>query len=119
MVIGSKDEKGVAIPDRKKINMTEDSYDELKAAGVDIKRRPDVHDKFVLVYGKVGSTYGYRLYAGSQNWSDPGLRDNDELFVQLAPEVGSVHPVYDAYYAHFNDAYDRGVDCGSRRFPCR
>jgi len=29
----------------------------------------------------------------------------DEMFVKLAPESGTTHPVYDAYLAHFTDAW--------------
>ena len=29
--------------------------------------------------------------------------------VKLAPETGDSHPIYDAYFTHFNDAYNTGA----------
>ena len=78
-----------------------------------------VHDKFFLIYGKYGTTYNYRVYTGSQNWSQDALSENEELFVKMAPESGTVHPIYDAYYTHFNDAYNNGVTCTKANWPCR
>jgi hypothetical protein len=79
----------------------------LRAAGIPVHRGP-IHDKAFLVYGKFGTSYAYRVYTGSHNLSVSANRSFDEIFVKLAPERGAVHPVYDAYYAHFNDAYNRG-----------
>lgn len=101
------------------IDMSQSVYNELLDAGVAIHRRDKVHDKFFLVYGKYGSSYAYRVYSGSQNWSQDALSENEELFVKMAPESGSVHPMYDAYYTHFNDAYNGGVACTRSNYPCR
>lgn len=35
--------------------------------------------------------------------------DTSRILVQLAPETGSAHPIYDAYVTHFNDAYSTGA----------
>ena len=43
---------------------------------------------------------------------------NDELFVKLGAEAGTTHPIFDAYYDHFNDAFDRGVQCTKSNWPC-
>ena len=101
------------------IEMSQSVYNELLAAGVAIHRRDKVHDKFFLVYGKYGSSYAYRVYTGSQNWSQDALSENEEIFVKMAPETGSVHPMYDAFYTHFNDAYNGGVACTRSNYPCR
>ena len=33
----------------------------------------------------------------------------DEIFVKLAAETAAAHPIYDAYFTHFNDAYNKGT----------
>jgi phosphatidylserine/phosphatidylglycerophosphate/cardiolipin synthase-like enzyme len=101
------------------ISMDQTVYNELLRAGVAIRRKDKVHDKFFLVYGKYGTTYQYRVYTGSQNWSQDALNENEEIFVKMAPETGTVHPLYDAYYTHFNDAYNSGVTCTTSNYPCR
>jgi phosphatidylserine/phosphatidylglycerophosphate/cardiolipin synthase-like enzyme len=101
------------------ISMDQATYNELLRAGVAIRRKDKVHDKFFLAYGKNGTTYQYRVYTGSQNWSQDALNENEEIFVKMAPETGTVHPLYDAYYAHFNDAYNSGVTCTVSNYPCR
>lgn len=101
------------------IDMSQSVYNELLDAGVAIHRKDKVHDKFFLIYGKYGTTYNYRVYTGSQNWSQDALSENEELFVKMAPESGTVHPIYDAYYTHFNDAYNNGVTCTKANWPCR
>jgi phosphatidylserine/phosphatidylglycerophosphate/cardiolipin synthase-like enzyme len=101
------------------ISMPQSVYNELLDAGVAIRRKDKVHDKFFLVYGKYGTSYAYRVYSGSQNWSQDALNENEELFVKMAPETGTVHPLYDGFYAHFNDAYNSGVTCTKANFPCR
>lgn len=111
MVVGGDSVDGIA--------MSRSVYDDLLAAGVAIRRMDKVHDKFFLAYGRFDGVYRYRLYTGSQNWSQDALSENDELFVKLAPETGSTHPLYDAYYDHFNDAYNYGVSCTTSNYPCR
>lgn len=80
----------------------------LRAAGIPM-RTAQIHDKSFIVYGKYGASYAYRVYGGSHNLSGSANRRYDEIFVKLAPEAGASHPVYDAYYAHFNDAYASGT----------
>ncbi|MEH1164007.1 phospholipase D-like domain-containing protein [Micromonospora sp. CPCC 205539] len=111
MVVGTNADGGIA--------MSQSVYNELLDAGVSIRRKDKVHDKFFAAYGKYGSAYQYRVYTGSQNWTQDALNENDELFVKMAPESGTTHPLYDAYYAHFNDAYNYGVSCSKSSYPCR
>jgi phosphatidylserine/phosphatidylglycerophosphate/cardiolipin synthase-like enzyme len=111
MVVGTDETGG--------ISMSQSVYNELLDAGVAIRRRDKVHDKFFAVYGKYGTSYAWRVYTGSQNWSQDALNENEEIFVKLAPETGTVHPIYDAFYTHFNDAYNGGVTCSRSNYPCR
>jgi phosphatidylserine/phosphatidylglycerophosphate/cardiolipin synthase-like enzyme len=111
MVVGGDSTDGIAMP--------QSVYNELLDAGVAIRRKDKVHDKFFLVYGKYGTTYNYRVYTGSQNWSQDALNENEEIFVKMAPESGTTHPLYDGFYGHFNDAYNSGVTCTKANFPCR
>ena len=84
-----------------------DALAALKAASIPVHHMP-IHDKAFLVYGNFGGTYEYRAYSGSHNLSGSSAHKFDEIFVKLAPETGTVHPVYDAYFTHFNDAYNTG-----------
>jgi phosphatidylserine/phosphatidylglycerophosphate/cardiolipin synthase-like enzyme len=111
MVVGGDSTSGISMP--------QSVYNELLDAGVAIRRKDKVHDKFFLVYGKYGTSYAYRVYSGSQNWSQDALNENEELFVKMAPETGTVHPLYDGFYGHFNDAYNSGVTCTKANYPCR
>ena len=101
------------------ISMDQTVYNTLLDAGVAIRRKDKVHDKFFLMYGKYGTSYAYRVYSGSQNWTQDALNENEEIFVKMAPETGTVHPLYDGFYAHFNDAYNTGVTCSKANYPCR
>jgi phosphatidylserine/phosphatidylglycerophosphate/cardiolipin synthase-like enzyme len=101
------------------IEMDRRTYDTLTKAGAWIRRVPDVHDKYVLIYGKFGSRYEYRVYTGSQNCSASALTTNDELFVKMAPETGTNHRLYDGFKAHFDDAYRIGRACVKGGYPCR
>lgn len=111
MVVGGSSTNGIA--------MTQSVYNELLRAGVSLRRKDKVHDKFFLTYGKYGSSYQFKVYTGSQNWTQDALNENDEIFVKMAPEVGSTHPLYDAFYTHFNAAYNAGVTCTTGNYPCR
>ncbi len=84
-----------------------DALAALHAASIPVHHMP-IHDKSFIVYGKFGSTYQYRIYTGSQNLSGSAAHKFDEIFVKLAPETGATHPIYDAYFTHFNDAYNNG-----------
>jgi phosphatidylserine/phosphatidylglycerophosphate/cardiolipin synthase-like enzyme len=111
MVVGGDSTAGISMP--------QSVYNELLDAGVAIRRKDKVHDKFFLVYGKYGTSYAYRVYSGSQNWSQDALNENEEIFIKMAPETGTVHPLYDGFYNHFNDAYNTGVTCTKANYPCR
>jgi phosphatidylserine/phosphatidylglycerophosphate/cardiolipin synthase-like enzyme len=111
MVVGGNSTDGISMP--------QSVYNELLDAGVAIRRKDKVHDKFFLVYGKYGTSYAYRVYTGSQNWSQDALNENEEIFVKMAPETGTVHPLYDGFYNHFNDAYNYGVTCTKANYPCK
>ncbi|MBM0228731.1 phosphatidylserine/phosphatidylglycerophosphate/cardiolipin synthase family protein [Micromonospora sp. ATA51] len=111
MAIGTNADGGIA--------MSQSVYNELLDAGVAIRRKDKVHDKFFAAYGRYGIALQYRVYTGSQNWTQDALGENDEIFVKMAPETGTAHPLYDAYYTHFNDAYNTGVTCSKSNFPCR
>lgn len=80
----------------------------LKGANIPVREMP-IHDKVFLVYGKFGSGYQHRVYTGSHNLSGSALRKYDEIFVKLAPETPTEHPVFDHYVAHFDDAYSVGT----------
>lgn len=111
MVVGTDEAGG--------ISMSQSVYNELLDAGVNIRRKDKVHDKFFLVYGKYDTSYAYRVYTGSQNWSQDALNENEEIFIKMAPETGTVHPLYDGFYNHFNDAYNAGVTCSRSNYPCK
>jgi len=78
----------------------------LKSAGIPVHKSP-VHDKAILVYGRyAGSTDDRTLvFTGSHNLTKSALRYNDEILVK----VEDSQPMYDAFYAHFNDAYNTGT----------
>lgn len=79
----------------------------LKAAKIPVHHMA-IHDKSFVVSGKVGAGSEYRVYTGSHNLTTGAAHLNDEILVKLAPETGTAHPIYDAYVAHFNDAYSTG-----------
>ncbi|NUR69913.1 MAG: hypothetical protein HOU81_03755 [Hamadaea sp.] len=101
------------------ISMDSGVYAQLLGAGVKIRRQDNVHDKFFLLRGLNGSALQYRVYTGSQNWTQDALNENDEIFVKMGPETDASHPLYDAYYTHFNDAYNPGVTCSASNYPCK
>ncbi len=78
------------------------------AANIPVREMP-IHDKVFLIRGTYGSTSAFRVYTGSHNLSGSANRAYDEIFVKLAPETGTMHPVYDAYLIHFTDAYAKGT----------
>ena len=87
-------------------------YDRLKAAGIPLKAlkisgTDRVHDKLIAIYAKKAGTssWAYRVYTGSHNFSPGSLTGGDDLFVRLGEESGTNHPMYDAVLAHFNDGW--------------
>ncbi len=81
-----------------------DALKALKAASIPV-RHHGIHDKAIFIYGKYGTANAYRVYTGSHNLSISANTKFDEIFVKLAPESGTAHPVYDAYLTHFNDVW--------------
>jgi hypothetical protein len=79
----------------------------LRGAGISVREHL-IHDKAILVRGNFGGADRFRVYTGSHNLSISANRSYDELFVKLAAETSSSHPVYDAFFTHFNDAYNDG-----------
>lgn len=77
-----------------------------KGAGIPVRKAP-VHDKMFLIYGKYGDTTVDRtvVLTGSHNLSLSALRHNDELLIKVTDS----QPMYDAFYTHFNDAYNTGT----------
>jgi hypothetical protein len=75
----------------------------LTAGGIKVFKKP-IHDKSFIVHAKYGTAYAYRVYTGSHNLSGGSAHKYDEIFVKLAAESGAQHPLYDAYYTHFDDA---------------
>jgi len=87
-------------------------YDRLKAAGIPLKAlkisgTDRVHDKLIAIYAKKAGTtsWAYRVYTGSHNFSPGSLTGGDDIFVRLGEESGTSHPMYDAVLAHFNDGW--------------
>jgi phosphatidylserine/phosphatidylglycerophosphate/cardiolipin synthase-like enzyme len=76
-------------------------------AGIPI-RAQRIHDKFVVVAADYRPGFQHRVYTGSHNWTHAANYDNDEIFVRMATESADSHPLYDAFRAHFIDAYDTG-----------
>lgn len=81
----------------------------LRGAGIPIHRH-HVHDKVFVVRGRFSGTEQLRVYTGSHNLSISANQKYDEIFVKLAAENATTHPVYDAYFTHFNDAYNSGAE---------
>lgn len=79
----------------------------LARAGIPI-RTHNVHSKVVVLAAAFGADFQYRVYTGSHNWTHSANYDNDEVFVRMAAETETSHPLYDAFHWHFNDAYDAG-----------
>jgi phosphatidylserine/phosphatidylglycerophosphate/cardiolipin synthase-like enzyme len=88
-------------------NIESTSLSRLKGAGISVHQAP-VHDKSIVVYSKyAGSTaYRYLIFTGSHNLTYSALHLNDELLVKVEDPSGTL---YNAYYNHFNDAYNTGT----------
>jgi phosphatidylserine/phosphatidylglycerophosphate/cardiolipin synthase-like enzyme len=82
------------------------SLSKLKSAGIAVHKSP-VHDKTILVSARYAGSSAVRtlVFTGSHNLTKSALRYNDELLVK----VEDSQPMYDAFYAHFNDAYNTGT----------
>jgi hypothetical protein len=94
-------------------HVDQSEYDRLKAAGIPIRvlkigDTVRVHDKLIAIYAKkAGSTtWAYRVYTGSHNFTSGSLSGGDDIFVRLGEETGASHPLFDAVVAHFNDGWN-------------
>jgi phosphatidylserine/phosphatidylglycerophosphate/cardiolipin synthase-like enzyme len=85
-----------------------DVLSKLRSAGVPMRKNL-IHDKVFVVFGKFGTAYEHRVYTGSHNLSGSSNAKYDEIFVKLAAETPTSHPVYDEYSTHFEDAYNSGT----------
>ncbi|WP_152364083.1 phospholipase D-like domain-containing protein [Microlunatus speluncae] len=76
-----------------------------KAAGIPVRKSP-VHDKLFLISAKYADSAAPRsvVLTGSHNLTLSALRHNDELLIKITDS----QPMYDAFYTHFNDAYNTG-----------
>lgn len=79
----------------------------LHAANIPVHKMP-IYDKSFVVTRTFGMTSEFRVYTGSHNLSSGSAHRYDEIFVKLAAKTGDAHPIYDAYFTHFNDAYNTG-----------
>jgi phosphatidylserine/phosphatidylglycerophosphate/cardiolipin synthase-like enzyme len=82
------------------------SLSALKAAGIPVHTSP-VHDKAIIIYGRYNGSTADRpvILTGSHNLTESALRYNDEILVK----VEDSQPLYNAFYNHFNDAYNTGT----------
>jgi phosphatidylserine/phosphatidylglycerophosphate/cardiolipin synthase-like enzyme len=76
-----------------------------KAASIPVRTAP-IHDKSILISAKYADSADHRtvVFTGSHNLSLSALRHNDELLIKVTDS----QPMYDAFYTHFNDAYNTG-----------
>ena len=81
------------------------SLSRLKSAGISVHQAP-VHDKSIIYYGRyAGSTTNrYIVFTGSHNLTYSALHLNDEILVK----IDDSQALYNAFYNHFNDAYNTG-----------
>lgn len=81
------------------------SLSKLRSAGIPVHKSP-VHDKTIIVSARYAGSAAVRplVFTGSHNLTASALRYNDELLVK----VEDSQPMYDAFYTHFNDAYNTG-----------
>ncbi|NIK62251.1 phospholipase D-like domain-containing protein [Kribbella shirazensis] len=82
------------------------SLSKLKSAGIPVRKSP-VHDKTIIVSARYAGSSAVRplVFTGSHNLTASALQYNDEILVKVADS----QPMYDAFYAHFNDAYNTGT----------
>ncbi len=76
-------------------------FEILHDAGITVRSRDNIHSKFVLVHGQIGSKVQDVVFTGSHNWTSSALELNDEIFVRMADN----HALFTAYVKHFNDQY--------------
>lgn len=81
------------------------SLSRLRSAGIPVRQAP-VHDKAFIVSARYAGSADVRsvVLTGSHNLTASALRYNDELLVKVTDS----RPMYDAFYTHFNDAYNTG-----------
>lgn len=83
--------------------------------GIAVHSAP-VHDKLIVFYGSyAGETSNrYTIFTGSHNLTLSALQVNDELLVKVQDVPQSF---YNAFYNHFNDAYNTGTVCTATSCP--
>ncbi len=86
-------------------HLDKSEVERLTAAGIRV-RVGTVHDKFLIVKGTSARTskHEFRVITGSHNL-EASAESNDELLAELASEGEASHPLYDAYEAHFEEAW--------------
>ncbi len=94
-------------------HIDQSEYDRMAAAKIPMRALKvgdgdRVHDKLMAIYAKKAGTtsWAYRVYTGSHNFSPGSLTGGDDIFVRLGEETGTRHPMYDAVLAHFNDGWN-------------
>lgn len=75
-------------------------------AGISVRHR-SVHDKAFIISARYAGSAAPRpvILTGSHNLSESALKRNDELLLK----VSDSQPLYDAFYDHFNAAYNTGT----------
>jgi hypothetical protein len=83
--------------------------------GIAVHSAP-VHDKLIVFYGSYAdvTTNRYTIFTGSHNLTQSALTVNDELLIKVqdVPQA-----LYQAFYNHFNDAYNTGTVCTATSCP--
>jgi hypothetical protein len=87
----------------------------LVSNGIAVHSAP-VHDKLIIFYGSYAdvTTNRYTIFTGSHNLTQSALSVNDELLVKIQ---GVPQAFYQAFYNHFNDAYNTGTVCTATSCP--
>jgi hypothetical protein len=83
--------------------------------GIAVHSAP-VHDKLIIFYGSYAGviTNRYTIFTGSHNLTQSALTVNDELLVKVQDVPQGF---YQAFYNHFNDAYNTGTVCTATSCP--
>lgn len=87
----------------------------LVSNGISVHSAP-VHDKLIVFYGSYAADTSnrYAIFTGSHNLTRSALQVNDELLFKIQ---GVPQSLYDAFYNHFNDAYNTGTVCTATSCP--
>lgn len=80
--------------------MSPSNLTKFKNAGISV-HKGKIHDKMILVSEGANNAHTWVLF-GSQNLTEASLRKQDNLLMRLEDNQA----MYDAFYAHFNRAYN-------------